>query len=139
MLNLFLIAWIKDLDMCVQDCNLTEHKAVQLVKDYTTEHAHGAVEFYLNTNDQWSYSRLIEHLRMLLESGETFSSLLSNFYATKSQVNEVLKMQFAHQLQDQYFTLMAHNLLKVAPPDTMFTKFQLECISLFGTRSKKRQ
>ena len=56
--------WLKDIDMCVQDHNLTEHKVVQLVKDYTAEHTHGAVEFYLNMNDQLSYSRLIEHLRI---------------------------------------------------------------------------
>ena len=67
--------------MCVQDCNLTEHEAVQLVKDYTTEHACGAVEFYLDTNNQWSYAGLIEHLRTSFESGETFSSLLGDFYA----------------------------------------------------------
>ena len=73
-------SWLKDIDRCVQDCNLTEHEAVQLVKDYTEEHACGAVEFYLDINDQWSYSRLIEHLRTLFESGETFSSLLGDFY-----------------------------------------------------------
>ena len=118
-------SWLKGIDMCVQDCNLTEHEAVQLVKDYTIEHAHGAVEFYLDTNDQWNYVGLIEHLRTSFESGETFSSLLGDFYARcqkpketedqfadelqvlarkvisvcpewKSQVNEALKTQFAH-------------------------------------------
>ena len=118
-------SWLKDIDMCVQDCNLTKHEAVQLVKDNTIEHACGAVAFYLDTNLQWSYSELIEHLRTLFESGETFSSLLGNFYARcqkpketeghfadelqvlarkvisvcpkwKSQVNEALKAQFAH-------------------------------------------
>ena len=73
--------WLKDTDMCVQDHNLTAHEAVQLVKDFTKEHASGAAEFYLDTNDQWSYSRLTEHLRTSFESGETFSSLLSDFYA----------------------------------------------------------
>ena len=38
-------SWIKDIDMCVLDCNLTEHEAVQLVKDYITEHVCGAFEF----------------------------------------------------------------------------------------------
>ena len=55
-------SWLKDIDMCVQDHNLTENEAVKLVKDYTTEHPHGAVEFYPDMNDQWSYSGLIEHL-----------------------------------------------------------------------------
>ena len=152
--------------MCVQDCNLTEHEAVQLVKDYTAEHVLGAVKFYLDMNDQCSYSRFIQHLRMSFESGETFSSLLSDFYARcqkpketedqfadelqvlarkvisicpkwKSEVNEALKTQFPHQMQDQYIAAMASNLLKVAPSDMAFTKFQAECMSIFGTRSKK--
>ena len=98
--------------------------------------------------------------------GETFSSLLSDFYARcqkpketedqyadelqvlarkvisicpkqKSQVKKVLKTQFAHQLQDQYFATMAHDFLKVAPPDTTSAKFWADCISIPGTRSKK--
>ena len=73
-------SWLKDIDMCVWDCDLTEHESVKLIKDYMTEQAHGAVEFYLNTNNQQSYSKLTKHLRMSFESGETFSSLLSNFY-----------------------------------------------------------
>ena len=52
--------WLKDINMYFQDPNLDENEAVQLVKDYTTEHAHGAVEFYLDTNDQLSYAGLIE-------------------------------------------------------------------------------
>ena len=67
--------------MCVQDSNVTEHEAVQLVEDYVIEHAHRAIKLYLNTNDQWNYSKLIKHQSTSLESGETFSSLLSHFYA----------------------------------------------------------
>ena len=55
----------------------------------------------------------------------------------KSQVNEALKTLFAHWLLDQYFAAMACNLLKVAPPDITFAKFWAECISIFGTMSKK--
>ena len=148
-------SWLKDIDMCVQDCNLTEHEAVQLVKDYTTEHAHGAFDFYLNTNGQWGYSGLIEHLRTSFVSGETFSSLLGDFCARwqkpketkdqftdelqvlarkvisvcpewKSQVNGVLKNLVCSSTLGTY--TMAHNLLKVAPSNMAFTKFQAECI-----------
>ena len=52
-------------------------------------------------------------------------------------MNDALKTQFAHQLWDQYLAPMAHNLLKVSPPDTTFAKFWAECISIFGTRSRK--
>ena len=84
--------------MCVSDCNLTEHEAVQLVKDYTAEHACGAVEFYLDMKDQWSYSRLIEHLRMSFESGETFSYLLGDFYVWCQKPKET-EDQFTDELQ----------------------------------------
>ena len=50
----------KIIDMCVCDRNITDHETVQLVKDFTTEHAVGAVEFYLNTNEEWDYENLIE-------------------------------------------------------------------------------
>ena len=89
-------SWLKDIDMCVQDHNLTEHEAVQLGKDYTIEHACGAVEFYLDTNDQWSYAGLIEHLRTSFESGETFSSLLGDFYA---------RCQKPKEMEDQFVDL----------------------------------
>ena len=64
-------SWLKDIDMCVWDHNWTEYEAVQLVKDYTREHAHGALKFYLNMNNEWSYSKLTEHLRTSFQSGET--------------------------------------------------------------------
>ena len=56
-------------------------EVVQHVKDYTTEGARGAVEFYLNTSSMQNYAELIEHLRTLFESGETFSSLVRYFYS----------------------------------------------------------
>ena len=63
-----------------------------------TEHAHGAVEFYLNMNDQWMYSKLIKHVRMSCESAETFSSLFSDFYARCQKPKET-KDQFEDELQ----------------------------------------
>ena len=56
-------------------------EAVQLVKDYTTEGAGGAIEFYLDTNSMWKYPELIEHLRTLFESGKTLSSLVRDFFS----------------------------------------------------------
>ena len=56
-------SWLKDIDMCVHNHNLIEHKAVQLVKDFATEHVNGAVEIYLHTNEEWSHSKLIEYLQ----------------------------------------------------------------------------
>ena len=89
-------SWFKDIGMCVQDCNLTEHEAVELLKDYT------------DTNDQWSYSRLTEHLRTSFESGETFSSL-GDFYARYQKPKET-EDQFADELQ-----VLAREVISICP------------------------
>ena len=80
--------WLKDIDKCVCNHNLSEHEAVQLVKDSTIKHTHEAVEFYLDTNEKWSYSEIKDHLRTLFESGKTFSSFLSNFYGQHQKSKE---------------------------------------------------
>ena len=41
---------------------MTEHTAVQLVKDYMMKHAHGAVTFYLDKNYKWNYSQVSQTL-----------------------------------------------------------------------------
>ena len=73
-------------------------EAVQLIKDYTTDSARGAVEFYLDTKSAWKYKGLKEHLRTSLESGETFSSLVSDFYSHMQCLRET-EDQFAKELQ----------------------------------------
>ena len=72
-------SWLKDVEMCRREWKLTNMEVVQLVKDYTTEGARGAIEFYLTTNFMWNYEEFVEHLRTSFESGETFSSLDGDF------------------------------------------------------------
>ena len=72
---------LKDIEMCVRERKLINMEAIQLIKDYTVEGARGAVEFYLDTNSTWKYHELVEHLRTSFESGETFSSLVGDFYS----------------------------------------------------------
>ena len=55
-------SWLKDIEMCVKEWKLTNMEALQLIKDYTSEGARGAVEFNLDTNSTWKYHKLIEHL-----------------------------------------------------------------------------
>ena len=55
-------SWLKDMEMSLKEWKLPNMEAVQLVKDYTSEGARGAVEFYLDTNSTWKYHKLIEHL-----------------------------------------------------------------------------
>ena len=66
--------------MCIQEQRLSNMEAVQLVKNYTSDNARGAVEFYLDTNSTWNYKALIEHLQTSFETGESLSSLVGDFY-----------------------------------------------------------
>ena len=43
-------SWLKDIKMCIQEWRLSNMEVVQLIKDYTSDNARGAVEFYLDTN-----------------------------------------------------------------------------------------
>ena len=132
---------LKGIEMCMKEQKLLNMEAVQLVKDYTSEGARGAVELYLDTNSTWKYHELIEHLQTSFESGETFSSLVRDLYSCvqqhwetedqfadelqilgwkvisvrpkwKNEANEALKTQFGSRLHAPYLAAMAHNLLK---------------------------
>ena len=80
-------SWLKDIEVCIKEWKLTNMEAVQLIKDYTSESARGAVESYLDTNSSWKYHELIEHLQTSFESGETFSSLVRDFYSCMTLEN----------------------------------------------------
>ena len=102
-------SWLKDTDMCACDCDMKEHEAVQLVKEFTTKDTLGAVEFYLNMNKEWSYSKLIEHLRTSFKSGKNFSSLLRNFNGQHQKPKQI-ENHFANELQ-----MLARKVISVFP------------------------
>ena len=159
-------SWLKDIKTCIQEWRLSNMEAVQLINNYTSESAWGAVEFYLDTNSTWNYKVLIEHLRTSFETGKSFSSLVDDFYSQsqcnketedeftdelqvlsrnvlsihtewKAEVNEALKTQFAFRLHDPYLAAMAHNFLKTKGKDMPFTQFCVECVFMFGSWSNK--
>ena len=159
-------SWLKDIKMCIQEWRLSNMEAVQLIKDYTSDNVRGAVEFYLDTNSTWNYKALIEHLWTSFETGESFSSLVGDFYSWsqcnketedqftdelqvfsrkvlsicpewKAEVNEALGAQFAFRLHDPYLAAMEHNFLKTQGKDMSFTQFHAKCVFMFGSWSKK--
>ena len=151
-------SWLKDIGMCIFDCSLMDHQTVQLLKDFTTEHTCGAVTFYLEMNEEWRYSKLIESLRTFFKTGKTFPSLLSDFLwrtseakgtnelqiltrkvigKWKSQVDEGLKLSLPKGSGTNTFAAMTSNLFKTAPQSMTFTGFWVECIAIYGTRSRK--
>ena len=80
--NLIFQLWLKDINAHVEDWNLTEREAIQLVKDFTAERAHDEVEFYMGmiADEQQSFDGLVNHLKNAFQSGETMSKLISDFY-----------------------------------------------------------
>ena len=98
--NLIFQSWLKDIRVHVEDRNLTEREAMQLVKDFTAECAHNEVEFYMGmvADDQKTFEGLVQHLKNAFQSGETTSELISNFYARAQKKNES-EEAFADELQ----------------------------------------
>ena len=54
--------WLKDICVHVEDQRLTQREAIQLVKDFTKEHAQDEVEFYMGmvTKEDQSFEGLID-------------------------------------------------------------------------------
>ena len=98
--NLIFQSWLKDINVHVEDQNLTEREAIQLVKDFTAERAHDEVEFYMGmiADDQQSFDGLVNHLKNAFQLGETVSELISDLYGCHQKKNE-LEDAFADDLQ----------------------------------------
>ena len=81
MANLIFQSWLKDIQVHVEDRNITQREAIQLIKDFTAEHAHDEVEFYMGmvAEEQQTFEGLVQHLKNAFQSGETISELISNF------------------------------------------------------------
>ena len=74
----------------VEERNLSQREAIQLVKDFTAERAHNEMEFYMGmvADDQQTFEGLIQHLKNAFQSGKTTSKLISNFYVRTQKKNE---------------------------------------------------
>ena len=90
---------------------MTEREAMQLVKDFTAEHACDKVEFYMGmvVDEQQTFKGLIQHLKNAFQSGETTSELISNFYARAQKKNESEEI-FADELQILACKIIARKL-----------------------------
>ena len=88
--NLIFQSWLKDIRVHIEDQNLTEREAMQLIVDFTAEHAHEKVEFYMGmvVEDQQTFEGLIQHLKNVFQPEETISELISDFYGWAQKRNE---------------------------------------------------
>ena len=98
--NLIFQSWLKDVGSHVEERNLSQREAIQLVKDFTAERARDEVEFYMGmvVDDQQTFEGLIQHLKNAFQSDETTSELISDFYA-RAQKKTESKEAFEDDLQ----------------------------------------
>ena len=109
--NLIFQSWLKDIRVHVEDRNLSQREAIQLIKDFTAEHAHDKVEFYMGmvADEQQTFEGLIQHLKNAFQSRETTSELISDFYARAQKKNES-EEAFADELQILVHKIIARKL-----------------------------
>ena len=109
--NLIFQSWLKDIRVHVEERNLSQREAIQLVKDFTAEHACNKVEFYMGmvVDDQQTFEGLIQHLKNAFQSGKTTSELISDFYARTQKKNES-EEAFADDLQILVCKIIARKL-----------------------------
>ena len=107
--NLIFQSWLKDINVHLEDWNLTEREAIQLVKNFTAERARDEVEFYMGMimDDQQSFDGLVNHLKHAFQFGETVSELISDFYSHHQRKNES-EDAFADDLQILVRKIIAH-------------------------------
>ena len=108
--NLIFQSWLKDIKGHVEDWNLTEREAIQLVKDFTAKHAHNTVEFYMAmvVADKQTFEGLVNHLKIALQLGETVSELISDFYSHVQRKNGFEEV-FTDDLQILVRKIIVHN------------------------------
>ena len=93
-------SWLKDIHVHVENRQLTQREAIQLVKDFTAECAQDEVEFYIGmvAEEDQSFEGLIDHLCDAFQLGEALSELISNFYGWSQKTRET-EDTFANDLQ----------------------------------------
>ena len=89
MANLIFQLWLKDIRVHVEDWKVMDRETIQLVKDFTAEHAHNEVEFYMGmvVEDQQTFESLMQHLKNAFQSRDTISEL-SHFYGQAEKKND---------------------------------------------------
>ena len=89
MANLIFQLWLKGYQ---SSCRGTEsdREAIQMVKDFTAEHAHDEEVFYMGmvVEDQQTFEGLVEHLKNAFQPGQTLSELIGDFNSGAQKRNE---------------------------------------------------
>ena len=155
-------SWQADIEAHIQDHELDNKAAIQLIKDMTLENARREVEFQLDLcGGVMTYQDLLIHLSITFQRGNEEANLLAEFYSRGQKAKELeeafadelqilarkvisrkpdfqhdldttLKQRYASQLSDCNNASIAKTLLKQMPQIT-FTQFHNELARVLGT------
>ena len=90
---------MRDIEAHIQDHELDNKAAIQLIKDMTLENAHREVEFQLDLcGGITTYQDLLIHLSVAFQGGDEETNLLAEFYSCGQKVKES-EEAFADELQ----------------------------------------
>ena len=148
----------------MEDHQLRDSEAIQLIKEHTEASAHKQVDSFLDLTEHPTFDMLIKELAAVYSPTDDDASLMSEFYSRKqlaketddafaeelqllackiinakpsfrSEANNALKQQFANGLKDTYHQISARNILQ-SKPQLTFTEFQTEMSMIFQSRAK---
>ena len=92
-------SWHADIVAHIQDHELDNKAAIQLIKDMTLDSAHREVEFQLDLcGGIISYQDLLIHLSVAFQGGDEQANLLAEFYS-HGQKSKESEEAFADELQ----------------------------------------
>ena len=156
-------SWQVDILANIQDRELDNKAAIQLIKEQTFDNAHCEVEFQLDLcGRDITYQKLLRHLSVAFQGGDNKANLLAEFYSHGQKLKEseeafadelqilarkviikkpdfrvnldtTLKQHYASQLLDCNSASIAKTLL-VQMQQCSFTEFRNELARVLDTR-----
>ena len=82
-------SWHMDILSHIEDCELDNKAAIQLIKDMTSKSTCREVEFQLNLcGSDMSYQDLLEHLSITFQGDNDEVNLLAEFYSWSQKAKE---------------------------------------------------
>ena len=92
-------SWHTDIEAHIQDCELDNKAAIQLIKDMTLDSTHREVEFQLDLcRGITTYQNLLIHLSVAFQGGDEEANLLAEFFNHGQKAKES-EEAFADELQ----------------------------------------
>ena len=106
-------SWWADILANIQDRELDNKAAIQLIKEQMLDNAHREVEFQLDLcGGDITYQNLLRHLSVAFQGGDDEANLLAEFYSHGQKLKES-EEAFADELQ-----ILAHKVI-IKKPDFM--------------------